>query len=587
MINSLLNKYNLGGYINITADEHLNEYIGPSDKRVEFLTGFTGSNGLAVTCKNNALFTDSRYYLQAEKELTNYKMKKMGIDSLEEYLRDNIEIKRVGLNPRHYTTEYIKTLTENLSKHAIELVQITEDFVDEIYAHKPVRIFNKVYSIENYKICDFYKENFKRLGINENYRNFMIYKDLEENAIICGKTYQEKIKEIREEINEDEELIITEMDTICWVFNLRGSDIKYNPLFYAYASLNKKEVRLFCNAEIKLENVEICKYEDFENFLFKNTNKFVVSNTCNGYLNSLLKSPKYTDKIRLCQSQKTREELEGFNLAYILDGVALNKLFVWINKNENVTEKQVSEKLDEIKSEFYGYKFPSFESIVGAGSNSAIIHYSAGEEQIKNDQICLLDVGSNYIFGTTDTSRTLFLGKVNEKIKTMYTKILKGQIRAMSQIYPKNINGCIIDSLTRLDLWNKFENYGHASGHGVGHFLCVHEGPPTLSYNFNSKILLNQVFSIEPGIYYDGEFGIRLENLVFSQEVDDKFMRLVNLTYVPYQWNMIDSSLLEEEEINNINSVFEKIREKILPLISTEEEREYLLKNTSKIIKKN
>lgn len=576
-------KFNLGAYLNITADEHLNEYIGDSDKRVELLTGFTGSNGLAVTCRRNALFTDSRYFIQAKKELKNYELKKMGEDNLEDFINSNIDIKRVGLNPRHFSYTYIKDLVKNLKKHNIELIQITEDLVDTIYAHKKERIFNPIYSIENYKIYDFYKQNLKKFGINEKYKEFMIFKDLPEDAIICGKTYQEKLEEVRKLLEDDEELIISEMDTICWIFNLRGYDIKYNPLFYSYACINKKEAKIFSRGKINLEKVVFLKYEDFESYLLSIKNKVVVSNTCNGYIDSLLSNHKFTSKVRELQSIKTKEELEGFNLAYILDGIALNRLFLWMNNIQNITEKDVAHKLEEIKSEFYGYKFPSFESIVASGANSAIVHYSAGDKNIQNDEICLLDVGSNYIFGTTDTSRTLFIGRPTKKVKKMYTKVLKGQMRAIRQIYPKNINGCIIDSLTRLDLWDNLENYGHASGHGVGHFLCVHEGPPTLSYNYNNKILVNQVFSVEPGIYYEEEFGVRLENLVYTSEINEKFMELVNITYVPYQLDLIDTSMLQDNEVDFINKIFAHIQEKLTPFLTDKEELKYLMKNTKKL----
>lgn len=245
-----------------------------------------------------------------------------------------------------------------------------------------------------------------------------------------------------------------------------------------------------------------------------------------------------------------------------------------------LTEKDIALKLEEFRSKFIGYKFPSFESIVGSGPNSAIIHYSAGDRIIKKDEIVLLDVGSNYMFGTTDTSRTLFIGNPCNKISKYYTKILKGQLRAINQTYPKKINGCIIDALTRLDLWNNNENYGHASGHGVGHFLCVHENPPTLSQNLRSIILENQIFSIEPGFYQEDEFGIRLENLVVSQKNYGDFLKLVDITYVPYQLNMIDMSLLTQEEITNINRHNTVVREKILPFIQDNTEREYLLRNT-------
>ncbi|KAK6090784.1 hypothetical protein P3W45_000029 [Vairimorpha bombi] len=581
----LLNLHNIGAYINITADEHLNEYIGDSDKRVEFLTRFTGSNGMAITCKKNVLFTDSRYYIQAKKELVNYKLMKMGIDSIEVFLNENIDIKRVGLNPRHYSYKWLKDFKEKLSKFDIEVVLIEEDFVDILNKDKPKRTFNEIYSIQNYKILDFYKKNCELLNYKEDIKEIMLFKDLDENSTICGKTYQQKLENARKEFNSDEELIITEMDTICWLFNLRGSDIAFNPLFYSYAVISQNSSKLFCNQKINIENVEVLEYEKFETYIKESNSKMVVSHSCNAFIDSILTNHRFTDKIRELQSIKSKEELEGFHLAYILDGLALNSLFNFIDTEtgRGLREIDVSKKLHEIKSKFFGYKFPSFESIVGTGENSAIIHYSPGDVEIKRGSVCLLDTGSNYIFGTTDTSRTLFTGNPSSEVKLNYTKTLKGQIRAMKQIYPHNINGAIIDSMTRLELWNNKENYGHASGHGVGHFLCVHESPPSLSYNYNAKVLLRQVFSVEPGIYLEGKFGIRLENLVYSQDIGNNFMKLVNLTYVPYQMNMIDVDLLDQDEFNYINEISSMTRKMLLPFMQDGKDKDYLLLNTNKL----
>lgn len=608
---TLLKKYCLDAYLNITSDEHLNEYIGDSDQRIKYLTGFTGSNGLAVTCKKNVFYTDSRYYIQAHKELKNYCLLKTQEKPLEDFLFE-MEISRVGLNPRHFSYKYVNNLKNSLKKYKIEIIFVDEDFVEKLYP-LPKREFKKIYSIENLKILDFYKKN--KIPYEK-----LLYNEINENSLVVGKTCEEKIKEIRGFFKDDEEMIITELDTISWIFNLRGSDISYNPVFYSYASITQKEIKLFVNYQINLpDDITICKYNLFEEYV-RNINKSVViSGSCNSLIDSLLTKKRFTTEIRDLQSVKTKEQLEGFNLAYILDGIALCKLFKHIednvikdssssdicknltelnisenntketlstdikkiNKLNGLTEIEISDMLLKIKSNFYGFKYPSFESIVGYQKNSAIVHYSAGHEIIKNG-VVLLDIGSNYIFGTTDTSRTLFLGNPTEEFKRYYTIILKGQLRVLSQTFSLNTNGCILDFLTRMDLLNIKQNYGHASGHGVGHFLCVHENPPTLSPQFNQVLKINQVFSIEPGIYFEDKWGIRLENLVFTESVDETFLKLRDITYVPYQLNLIDMNMLNEDEIKFLNKLNKEIYDKLIDVVDC---KEYLEKNTKFIDK--
>lgn len=569
----LLKKYYLDAYLNITSDEHLNEYIGESDQRVKYLTGFTGSNGLAVTCKKNVFYTDSRYFIQAQKELKNYTLLKTQEKPLEVFFSD-MEISRVGLNPRHFSYKYVNNLKILFKKYNIEIIYVNEDFVESIYP-LPKSEYKEIYSIENLKILDFYKKN--------NISNEkMLYKEIDENSLVVGKTCCKKIQEIRNLLKEEEELIITELDTICWIFNLRGSDISYNPVFYAYASITQKDIKLFINTKLYIsDEVTICKYDSFEQYIRNIDKNVVISGTCNAFIDSLIINKRYTSEIRDLQSIKTKEQLEGFNLAYILDGIALCKLFKYIENNiyKNITELEISNMLLKIKSNFYGFKFPSFESIIGYQKNSAIVHYSAGDEII-NDGVILLDIGSNYIFGTTDTSRTLFLGTPTKEFKKYYTLILKGQLRVLKQIYSIDTNGCILDFLTRLDLYNNKQNYGHASGHGVGHFLCVHENPPTLSTQFNQNLKINQVFSVEPGIYFENKWGIRLENLVFTEAIDENFMKLRNLTYVPYQLNLIDINMLDKDEITFLNLLNEEIYDKLINFVEC---KEYLQINTKHI----
>lgn len=592
MIEDLMRQHNIGAYLSRTGDEHLSEYIGDSDKRVKFLTGFTGSNGIAVTCSQNALYTDSRYYIQAERELKDYKLMKTTDAPLDEYLGNVLEIRRVGLCTKLFSDRFVKNLKEKLSKRNIELIPFENDLVDACWEDKPNREFREIYSIEELSLFEYFEKN---LGEEKVFEDLLIESNLSKESKLVSKKYKEKLEEVRNIIEEDEILIVSELDTIAWLFNLRGSDIEYNPVFYSFSAISKKECLLFTNGSVTLEGVETHPYDSFYTFLKGITLKVVFSGGCNAFISHLFPNHRMVESLRKIQSVKGGVEVEGFNLAYILDGIALTKLFEFVEKfteegekgiSEKLTEKGISEKLNEIKSNFVGYNGPSFGTIAGVGENSAVVHYEAGDKEVTKDTNVLIDSGSNYFFGTTDTTRTLFLGEPPEEFKKDFTRVLKGQLRTMCGIFPVGVSGGILDGLTRLDLWKEKKSYGHAAGHGVGHFLCVHESPPTLYPGGVDGVIPNQIFSVEPGYYKDGEYGIRIENLVLSQDIGDGFMQFKNITYVPYQLNCIDLNLLSDEEIEEINKISQEIRRVLGKFIKEGEDGfEYLMRNTERIIK--
>ncbi|KAF9761925.1 putative Xaa-Pro aminopeptidase P [Nosema granulosis] len=579
----LMKKHNIGAYITRTGDEHLSEYIGDSDKRVKFLTGFTGSNGIAVTCKDSVLYTDSRYYIQAERELKGYKLMRSTDTPIEEYLSNTLENRRVGLCPRFFSGRYYKIIKEKFAKKGLELVSFKNDLVDEIWKDKPERIFKEIYSIENFSLEDFYSKN---LGEENLFKDTPITKSIPKRVV--SMNYKEKLEKVRNLIGDDETLIISELDTIAWLLNLRGDDIEYNPIFYSYLVITKRMCHLFVNSKIALEDVKIHNYCDFcASFIDVITNKVVFSGDCNAFITNKFPTHRTIEDIRMLQSIKGEAEIEGFNLAYILDGIALTRLFEYVESNyKSLDEKTVADKLNEFKSIFAGYNGPSFGTIAGAGENSAVVHYEAGDKQLENDMPLLVDSGSNYTFGTTDTTRTLFIGKPSDEFRKDFTLVLKGQLRAMCGTFPVGVSGGILDGLTRLDLWKQKRNYGHAAGHGVGHFLCVHENPPTLYPNSSDAVKPSQIFSIEPGFYKDGEYGIRIENLVLSQDVGDGFMQFKNITYVPYQLDLIDLEMLTDEELDQINSLSREIRRVLERYIEKGSRvHEYLIKNTKELKK--
>ncbi|KAG5859867.1 X-prolyl aminopeptidase [Encephalitozoon hellem] len=584
----LMKEHGVDGYLTFTSDEHLNEYIGEGDKRLEFLTGFSGSNGIAITCEHPVLYTDSRYYIQAMNQSKKYKLKKMEEDEgIDEYIEKVCKCKQVGICKKFIRSQRYEDLKNKLESRGISLKPFDDDLVDIIWKDRPLRTFNRVYSIEEKRLQQ-YQMELAELCEDPEYKDALGRKMIDKDVSVVGKTFEDKLKEVRSILEEDQTLVITELDTIAWVFNLRGSDILYNPVFYSYAILSKDFAKLFTNEkDIRMEGVDIYPYDDFERHAAEIKGKVIISGSCNAYVKDLFGDVEYCDKLRLLQSQKAEIEIDGFRLSYVFDGMALVELFEWIDLNldKGISEKAIGERLEEIKSRFSGYVQASFESIVGGGPNGAIVHHKAGDRTVSRGEVILIDSGSQYMFGTTDTTRTLHFGEPTAEEKKSYTRVLKGQLRSMRMKFKSNMQSSVLDSLSRIDLWNVMEDYGHATGHGVGHFLCVHESPPAISYSGDQTLKPGQVFSIEPGFYKEGEYGIRIENLVYLKSIDDKFYEIANLTLVPYHLKLIDISMMSEEEVDHLNRINEEIRSALEPLMRRKVGYRYLMENTMPIEK--
>ncbi|AFN82821.1 X-prolyl aminopeptidase 2 [Encephalitozoon romaleae SJ-2008] len=584
----LMKMHGVDGYLTFTSDEHLNEYIGEGDERVKFLTGFSGSNGIAITCTHPALYTDSRYYIQAMNQSKKYKLKKMEEEEgIDEYLEKVCKCKQVGICKKFIRSRKYEDLKNKLESRGITLKPFENDLVDIIWKDRPLRAFNKVYSIEEEKFRRYQMELIELCEDSE-YREALRNKLSGDDTSVVGRAFKDKLKEIRSILEPDQTLVITELDTIAWIFNLRGSDILYNPVFYSYAIVSKDSAKLFTNEKnIKMDDVDIYPYDDFVRHATGLKGRIVISGECNAYVKDLFEGIEYCDKIRLLQSQKAEVEIEGFHLSYIFDGMALVELFEWVDLSldKGISEKVIKERLDGIKKRFSGYVQPSFESIVGGGPNGAIVHHKASDRVVSRNEVILIDSGSQYMFGTTDTTRTLHFGEPTPEEKKSYTRVLKGQLRSMRMRFKSSMQPSVLDSLSRIDLWNEMEDYGHATGHGVGHFLCVHESPPTISYSSDQLLKPRQVFSIEPGFYKEGEYGIRIENLVYLKDIDGKFYEITNLTLVPYHLRLIDTSMMSEEEVSHLNRINEEIRSTLEPFMKGKIGYRYLMENTVPIKK--
>ncbi|TBU16694.1 M24 metallopeptidase [Hamiltosporidium tvaerminnensis] len=566
VIYKLLISKDYDGYIINLADEHINEYISPSDNLIEYVTHFTGSNGMALILKNGSsvLYTDSRYFIQAEKELSNdFKLKKMGIDeNIYEYVQTIGGIKKIAINYKNISYSRLNDMRSKFEKNGVEIVH--DDLTESIWPNKPERTYNEIIDLEKIKANTF-------LDVNSN-----------EN--ITGSNYMDKINKLREKLSEDQVFILSELDSISWLFNLRGSDIDYNPVFYAYCIVSKDKAVLFIDREIERKDVEIKKYSEFYDFLKGvEATRVFVNSRCNAFIVTELgeKIVEVSDLIGELKSQKNEIELKGFELAHINDGISLCSLFEWMENNIGKTEKEIADKLEEYKRMLPGFISPSFDTISAYGPNAAIVHHRASETVVESKNLFLIDSGSQYLYGTTDVTRTIHLGEPTKEQKHDFTLVLKGQLAAMRQVLPKEKDTSVLDTLARMFLWNEKKDFGHGTGHGVGHFLNVHEAPPGISQK-GDLLKENQIFSIEPGFYKENDYGIRIEDLVVVKK-DENFFKLENLTMAPLQLKMMDLNILNDDEVNFINEFNKKVRFVLQNKLEKGHGYDFMMRNTEEI----
>lgn len=556
---------NLDGFIIFLNDEHDNEYISEADNHIKNLTGFTGSYGYAVILKNKkVLYTDSRYFLQAKRELKNgFELMRIGEDKkLSEFLKEN-DAFRIGYNPLNISKRMYERLNVSLDEYEIKLVEqdgwmpginFSNRNYQQIMNIENVNLFSAVKYLKNEKCLKWFEKMFKNI-----YPDFR--KNLDTEKLITGICYIDKIQKIRDFLNEKEGYLLTLLDSISWVFNLRGSDIPCNPVFYSYAYITKTEAYLFTNTKIYLNGVINRDYKEFYNFLSKiEEEKIYSSDRINRKIDILLgKKLKITDFVENLKSVKTNEEIVGFFESAIMDGIALVKLMSWIQQNldkKEINEIDVSEKLIKIKSEFDNFVSPSFETIAAYGPNAAEVHHNSGKTILGKSEPFLLDSGSQYIFGTTDITRTVHFGKPTDDQKYYYTLVLKGQINSKLLKGPANHLPYLIQNVPRIPLWDQNEDYGHSTSHGVGHFLNVHESPPNMTSGY--KLREKQIFSIEPGIYKENKIGIRIEDVVVTVP-DGSYLSLKNLTLVPLHYDLIDWDSLNNEQIRYLKMYNEMV----------------------------
>ncbi len=557
-LTSLLNQLqlnNLDGFIFSTNDEYINEYVPNHYKRLEYLTDFTGSRGLCIILKNTAaVFVDGRYTLQAYNQINkdSFEIKDYTKKSIENWLKDNLKTNdRIGINLKTTTNLEFNFFNDIVKNKESTLVELKHNLVDDIWLDRAVKVLNPI---------QIYDKN------------------------LAGEDIKSKIFKIANIIKEKnlDYYFFTALDSISWILNIRGSDVPNNP--YNLGSLlvhSNGNITFFCNSkkitpEIKEflgSYVVFFEEDNLESYFLllkdKENKKIGIDSESPVFFSKLFVSFKYqvkilNDIVQPLKSIKNPIEINNIIQAHIKDGVALSKLLYNIHSSPlQYDEITIEKSLQEIKKNLYpnDYVYDSFDYIVGIDENGAIVHYRATEKtnkKITNNSILLLDSGSQYKQGTTDVTRTLSIENPSSEFKRNFTLVLKGLIALSNTIFPEGTTGGQLDVLARQFLWQYQLNYNHGTGHGVGNFLGVHEGPISLHSSSSVPLEAYNVLSIEPGVYFVNQYGIRLENLYYIKQHSVGFLCFSPLTLVPFDGKNIDRSLLNDIEVgflNNYNSL--------------------------------
>jgi Xaa-Pro aminopeptidase len=559
-LRNILNQQNCDGYLIPKNDEYFGEYVPKNKDRLKFISGFTGSAGLALILKNKSyLFVDGRYTLQAKAEI-NKNFEICEIPKIKpHYILKNLNKKiTLGFDPKLFTSSTLKNI---ISNSLIKPKPINNNLIDIIWKNKKKINNNKFYIL---------KEKYH----GENYLNKI--------SKVCKFL---KLKDIHY-------LLTTATENISWLLNIRGSDALYSPLTNGKILFNKNgKIIFFTNIkkitpQIKKtfkKRVIFIKEELFVNYLrkIKNSKILIDKKTCSFYyeknIHSSNKLIDIEDPIYLLKAIKNKTEISNTKIAHLFDGIALTKFIFWLKNNykkTKITEISAQNKLENYKKQNKDFLYPSFSTISGFAANGAIVHYRSSHKTsktIKGNNLYLLDSGSQYFYGTTDVTRTIAIGKISNFIKKIYSNVLKGHIAVALYKINKSTLGKHIDRVARAPLLKLSHNYSHGTGHGVGYFLNVHEGPQGLSPFNNHKILPGMILSNEPGFYKENDFGIRIENLIYCEKINGNHSKFVNLTMVPIDKDCINKKLLNKYEINWINNYHQKIFYILRPFMNNTE----------------
>ena len=574
---------NIKAFIIPSTDPHLSEYVAPYWMSRDWISGFTGSAGTAVILMDKAgLWTDSRYFLQAEKELegsgiTLYKEMLPETPSITKFLCQNLKPgESVSIDGKMFSVQQVEQMKEDLAPYQLQ-VNLFGDPLKNIWKDRPSMPDAPAF----------------------------IY-----DVKYAGKSCGEKVAAIRTELKKKGifALFLSSLDEIAWTLNLRGSDVHCNPVIVSYLLVTQDEVVYFISPEkitqevneyLQEQQVSLRKYDEAESFLnsFAGENILIDPKKTNyaiySAINPACKVVRGESPVTLLKAIRNEQEIAGIHHAMQRDGVALVKFLKWLEASVlsgKETELSVDRKLHEFRAAQPLYMGESFDTIAGYKEHGAIVHYSATEESdvtLQSKGFLLLDSGAQYLDGTTDITRTIALGELTEEEKTDYTLILKGHIALAMAKFPAGTRGAQLDVLARMPIWSHGMNFLHGTGHGVGHFLSVHEGPQSIRMNENPIVLQpGMVTSNEPGVYKAGSHGIRTENLTLvckdKEGMFGEYFKFETITLCPICKKGIIKEMLTAEEVKWFNDYHRTVYEKLSPSLN-EEEKKWLLEATKAI----
>ena len=581
-------------YMMPTSDFHNSEYSADFFKVREYFCGFDGSNGtLVVSADEAGLWTDGRYFIQAENQLAGtgvelYKMGEEGVPTIEEYLADKMKESGVlGFDGRVVSAEIGEKLEKKLKDKKITF-KIDKDLAEDIWEDRPALPCHDIYVLSDE---------------------------------LCGRSFQEKLKDVRGKMKEYgvSSYLLSKLDDIMWLTNLRGDDVECNPVALSYAYITPDKFVLFVQpAEVTAEVKAYCDkvgnelkdYADVISFISgtsfdgdvlydkRNTNFYTLKELSARAEASKVNLKNRKDPTELMKAVKNETELRNLREVYLRDSAALTEFIYWVKENVGkleMTEYSAAMKLDGMRAALPGFIELSFPTISAYNANAAMAHYEATEEScadVKAEGMLLVDSGGTYMGGTTDVTRTIVVGEISDVIKKHYTATVAGMLELANAIFKDGCTGRNLDIYARRPLWDIGIDYNHGTGHGIGYMLNVHEGPHSLRWKYvegASEAVLKpgMIVSDEPGVYVEGSHGIRIENIV---EVVDrleneygKFYGFDHLTYVPIDLEAIDKRYMKDEAVELLNSYHSEVYTRISPYISDPKVKEWLKEATKAI----
>ena len=547
MVQAELKKNSLSGYLVPRSDIHQGEYVSACDERLSWLTGFTGSAGICIVGNDRAgVFVDGRYSIQAKKQTKSpFEVIQWNKKSFLQWIEKNIVKGEIGFDPWLHSHKEIVALSEAFADTDIDFVP-SDNLIDKVWLTRPLKVSKETMSYP---------------------------------VKLAGLSAKDKCKQIAENIKlkEADSAVITLPDSIAWLLNLRGNDVIHNPIFHAFLIINDKgKIKLFCenenisNSISGLESfVKVSSVKSFKTALTKLNGSVLVDETTVSFAavkilqSNGCKLIMGEDPIILPKACKNHVELKHVRMCHKRDAVHMCEFLSWVDsQSENeFDEIDAVIELENIRRKDENLKEISFDTIAASGPNAALPHYRVNYSSnriIKKGDVLLVDSGGQYLDGTTDITRTIAIGVQSKEVKNAFTRVLKGLIAISKLKFPSGTSGRDIDAFARAPLWQIGQDYAHGTGHGVGHYLSVHEGPQRISKFSDVEFKEGMIVSNEPGFYKEGKFGIRIENLILVKnselKADNSFLEFETLTFVPIDRRLISMSLLDNYELEWINN---------------------------------